>query len=141
MRLTWLKLGLLIVLSVAGTFSAPALDGALLIVNPSVVTESLSAKELKDIYTARTKYWDGGQAIVIVVMPDQTDAALEQASGMDGNQFKTFWERLAFSGRASEPERVGNTADLLAFVASTKGAIALVPNDAKLTGVKVIEIK
>jgi ABC-type phosphate transport system substrate-binding protein len=126
---------------VAGTLSALALDGAMLIVNPGVVTDSLSAKELKDIYTAKTKYWDDGQAIIIVVIPDKTDAALEQASGMDGNQFKTFWERLAFSGRGSEPERAGDTAALVAFVASTKGAIALVPADAALAGVKQIKIK
>lgn len=141
MKLFWLKIGLLIVLSVAGTRSALALDGALVIANPGVRADSLSANVLKDIYTARTKYWDDGQAIIIVVIPDKTDAALEQASGMDGNQFKTFWERLAFSGRGSEPERAGDTAALVAFVASTKGAIALVPADAALAGVKQIKIK
>jgi len=141
MKLFWLKIGLLIVLSVAGTRSALALDGALVIANPGVRADSLSANVLKDIYTARTKYWDDGQAIILVVLPDQTDAALEQASGMDANQFKTFWERLAFSGRGAEPERTGSTAALLAFVASTKGAMALVPADTKLTGVKVIEIR
>jgi ABC-type phosphate transport system substrate-binding protein len=141
MRLFWLKIGLMVSYLVAGTLSALALDGAMLIVNPGVVTDSLSAKELKDIYTAKTKYWDDGQAIIIVVIPDKTDAALEQASGMDGNQFKTFWERLAFSGRGSEPERAGDTAALVAFVASTKGAIALVPADAALAGVKQIKIK
>jgi ABC-type phosphate transport system substrate-binding protein len=141
MKLFWMKIGLLIVLSVTGTFSALALDGALVIANPGVGADSLSAKELKDIYTARTKYWDDGQAIIIVVMPDKVDAALQQASGMDGSQFKTFWERLAFSGRGSEPEKAGDTAALVAFVASTKGAIALVPADARLTAVKVIQIK
>jgi ABC-type phosphate transport system substrate-binding protein len=141
MKLFWLKIALLIVLSVAGTFSSLALDNALVIANPSVSADSLSAKELKDIYTARTKYWDDGQAIIIVVMSDKTDAALQQASGMDGSQFKTFWERLAFSGRGSEPEKVNDTAALVAFVASTRGAIALVPAGARLTSVKVMEIK
>ena len=141
MKLFWLKIALLIVLSVAGTFSSLALDNALVIANPSVSADSLSAKELKDIYTARTKYWDDGQAIIIVVMSDKTDAALQQVSGMDGSQFKTFWERLAFSGRGSEPEKVGDTAALVAFVASTRGAIALVPAGARLTSVKVMEIK
>jgi ABC-type phosphate transport system substrate-binding protein len=141
MRLFWLKIWLLTVLAFASAIRALALDGTLVIANPSVVADSLTMKELKDIYTARTKYWDDGQAIIIVVVPDKTDAALEQASGMDGNQFKTFWERLAFSGRASEPEKAGDTAALVAFVASTKGAIALVPADGPLAGVKKIELK
>jgi hypothetical protein len=45
------------------------------------------------------KYLDGGQNIVIVMLNDKTDAAVQQASGMEASQFKTFWQRLAFSGR------------------------------------------
>jgi ABC-type phosphate transport system substrate-binding protein len=137
----WLKIGLLTALLAAGSVRALALDGAVVIVNPSVTADSLSADELKNIYTARTRYWDDGRAIIIVVLPDKTDAALQQASGMDGSQFKTFWQRLAFSGRGSEPEKADDAAALVAFVAATKGAIALVPADAVLTGVKKIEIK
>jgi ABC-type phosphate transport system substrate-binding protein len=136
-----LKTGLLAILLVAGSIRALALDGAVLIANSSVTANSLSAGELKNIYTARTRYWENGQAIIIVVLPDKTDAALQQVSGMGGSQFKTFWQRLAFSGRGSEPEKAADAAALVAFVASTKGAVALVPMDATLTGVKKIEIK
>jgi ABC-type phosphate transport system substrate-binding protein len=141
MKSCFLKIGLLIALLSAGTFSALALDGAVVIANSSVAADSLSADDLKDIYTAKTKYWENGQAIIIVVLPDKTDAALQQASGMDGSQFKTFWQRLVFSGRGSEPKRAADAAALVALVASTKGAIALVPADADLKGVKIIEIK
>jgi len=136
-----LKIGLLATLLATGSLHALALDGAVVIANSSIVANSLSAEELKNIYTDRTKYWDDGQAIIIIVLPDQTDAALQHVSGMDGSQFKTFWQRLAFSGRGSEPEKADNAAALVAFVASTKGAIAIVPADAVLTGVKKIEIK
>jgi ABC-type phosphate transport system substrate-binding protein len=136
-----LKPWLLAALLVAGTFRAWALDGAVVIANSSVAADGLSADELKDIYTAKTKYWDNGHAIIIVVLPDKTDAALQQVSGMDGSQFKTFWQRLVFSGRGSEPKKASDAAALVAMVASTKGAIALVPADAELSGVKTIEIK
>jgi len=136
-----LKLGLVLVLLASGAFDALAFDGVVLIANSSVPVDSLSADALKDIYTAKTKYWAGGRAIIIVVLPDKTDAALEQASGMDGSQFKTFWQRLMFSGRGSEPKDAVDAAALVALVASTQGAIALVPADAALTGVKKIEIK
>jgi ABC-type phosphate transport system substrate-binding protein len=136
-----LKLGLFAALLVAGSFRALAQDGAVLIANASVAADSLSAGALKDIYTAKTKYWDDGQAIIIVLLPDKTDVALQQVSGMNGNQFKTFWQRLTFSGRGSEPEKADDAAALVALVASTKGAIALVPMDAKLIGVKKIEVK
>lgn len=134
------KLGLWIALLLAGA-SARALDGAIVIANSSVAADSLTADALKDIYTGKTKYWDGGQAVVIAVLPDKTDAALQQACGMDSSSFKTFWQRLAFSGRGQEPKRAGNAAELVALVASTKGAIAIAPADAALSGVKKIEIK
>jgi ABC-type phosphate transport system substrate-binding protein len=137
----WLKIGLLVVLLAARAVRALALDGAVVIVNSKVAADSLSADELKAIYTARTEYWDDGQAVVIAVLPDKTDAALQQASGMEASQFKTFWLRLEFSGRGSPPKKANDAAALVALVASTQGAIALVPADATLTGVKKIKIK
>ncbi len=136
-----LRLGLLCVALLAGPFSARALDGAVVIANASVAADSLSADALKDIYTGKTKYWDGGQAVIIAVLPDKTDAALQQACGMDSSSFKTFWQRLAFSGRGAEPKRAEDAASLVALVASTKGAIAIVPADAALSGVKKLDIK
>jgi ABC-type phosphate transport system substrate-binding protein len=141
MKLFSLKTGLFVALLVAGSLRALALDGAVVIANSSVAADSLSADALKDIYNAKTKYWDGGQAIIIAVLPDKTDAALQQASGMEVSQFKTFWQRLAFSGRGQEPKQADDAAALVAYVASTKGAIAIVPADAVLTGVKKIEVK
>jgi hypothetical protein len=86
-------------------------------------------------------YWEGGQRVVITVLADKTDAALKEVSGMDASQFKTFWQRLAFSGRGQPPRKANDAASLVALVASTKGAIALVPADAELKGVKKIEVK
>jgi len=134
-------LGLLGFILAVGEFRALALDGAVVIANPGVAADSLTADSIKDIYTAKTKYWDGGQAIVIAVLPDKTDAALQQASGMEAGQFKTFWQRLAFSGRGQEPKTAADAGALVALVAANKGAIAIVPADTALTGVKKIEIK
>ena len=141
MKSRLLKLGWLTAFLLTSIFSAVALDGAMVITNPSVAADSLTAVELKDIYTAKTKYWGDGQAIIIVLLPVQTDVALQQASGMDASQFKTFWQRLTFSGRGSEPIRAADAAALIALVASTKGAIAIVPAGVELAGVKQINIQ
>jgi ABC-type phosphate transport system substrate-binding protein len=135
------KAGLLLAVLLAGILPVRALDGAIVIANSGVAADSLSADALKDIYSGKTKYWDGGQNIVIVVINDKTDAALQQASGMEASQFKTFWQRLAFSGRGQEPKHVDDAAAAVALVAGTKGAIALVPADTAVNGVKKVEIK
>ena len=136
-----LKIGLGAALLATGTFSALGLEGAVVIANSDVAADSLSADALKDIYTAKTKYWGDGQAVIIIVLPGKTDAALQQASGMEASQFRTFWLRLTFSGRGQQPRKANDVAALMALVASTKGAIALVPADTKLKDVKKIEIK
>ena len=122
-----------------GAVQSWALDG-IVIVNEGVSASSVSASALKDLYTGKTTYWEGGQSVVIA-FNEKTAAALKEASGMDASQFKTFWQRLAFSGRGQQPKKVDDTAALVALVASTKGAIAIVPADANLKGVKKLEIK
>jgi ABC-type phosphate transport system substrate-binding protein len=116
-----------------------ALDGVI-IANEGVPVSSLSAAAIKDIYNGKTTYWEGGQSITIVVS-DKTESALKEVSGMDNSQFKTFWQRLAFSGRGQQPKKADDAAALVSQVASTKGAIAIAPADADLKGVKKIEIK
>ena len=121
------KVGLFAAVLLAGILPVRALDGAIVIANSSLAADSLTADALKEVYTGKTKYWEGGQNIVIVVLSDKTDAAVQQASGMEASQFKTFWQRLAFSGRGQEPKHADDAAAVVALVASTKGAIAIVP--------------
>lgn len=135
-----LKIGLVCAALISLSSEAFALDGAVVVVNEGVPVTSLSASALKDILNGKTTYWEGGQNVTIA-FSEKTDAALKEASGMDASQFKTFWQRLAFSGRGQQPKKVDDSAALVALVASTKGAIAIVPADAELKGVKKLEVK
>jgi ABC-type phosphate transport system substrate-binding protein len=128
-------------LLVASIGSALALDGAIIIAHPSVAADTLDAAALKDLYTGKKMFWDGGKAVVIVVLASKTDAALAQVSGMEANAFKTHWQRLGFSGRGLPPKRAETPEALVSTVASTPGAIAIAPTDAALKDVKKIEVK
>lgn len=135
------KLSLLGALLLATAIPAFAADGFVVIANDSAPSASLTAAQVKDIYTGKTMYWDGGAAVTIVYIADKTDAALKEHSGMDTSAFKTFWQRLAFSGRGQAPKKADDAAAAVALVAATKGAICIVPADADLKGVKKIEVK
>jgi ABC-type phosphate transport system substrate-binding protein len=145
MKNIFLKIGLVCTVLLACELQASAFDGVVVIVNDGAPTNSISAAALKDIYTGKTTYWADGQSVVIVLLADgtggKTDAALEEASGMDASHFRTFWQRMVFSGRGQQPQKFGDTVALVAYVAATKGAIALAPADADLKGVKKLEIK
>ena len=145
MKSIFLKIGLACAVLLAGALPAAALDGVMVIANKNVAADSISAAALKDIYTGKTTYWPDGQSVKLAVLDDQitdkTDAALAEVSGMDASHFKTFWQRMVFSGRGQQPKNANNAAALVAYVASTKGAIAIVLANADLKGVKIIEIK
>ena len=111
------------------------------VANNSVAAASLDKAALKDTLTGKTPYWPGGDSVTIIVLTDKTDAGIEEATGMSASAFKTFWQRLAFSGRGKQPKTADTVEKLLTMVAETKGAIALVPSGTALTGVKKIEVK
>jgi len=122
----------------AGVLHAGSLTGMVVIANEGVGVDHISAAALRNVYTGRTTYWQGGDHVVIAVCDGMTDEALNEVSGMDPSEFRTFWQRLVFSGRGEEPRTAADANDLVKFVASTKGAIALVPSDAQLKGVKTL---
>lgn len=140
MKTTPWKIGLALASALLVSSSAVALDG-IVIANESVAASSIEAGALKDIYTGKTMYWEGGAAIVIVVVGDKTDAALQAASGMGASQFKTHWQRLGFSGRGQPPKKADDVEKAIALVSSTKGAVAIVPAGTDAKGVKKIEVK
>jgi ABC-type phosphate transport system substrate-binding protein len=138
------KISLVCAVLLVAVLPAAALDGVVVIVNQGVAADSISAAALRDIYTGKTQYWPDGQSVDIALLDDDagtTDAALNEVSGMGASHFRTFWQRMVFSGRGQQPDRFGDAAALVAFVASTKGAIAIVPADADLKGVKKLEVK
>ena len=145
MKIFFLKIGTACALLLACVLPAAALDGVVVIANISVPVDSIRAADLKDIYTGRTTYWQDGQSVGIVLLADETSGdktgvALNEVSGMNASQFRTFWQRMVFSGRGQQPRKADNAASVVALVASTKGAIALVPSDIGLKGVKIIEV-
>jgi hypothetical protein len=131
---------LLATCALAGGLRLAALD-AVVVVNNDVSVSELSAAALKDFLTGKSMYWDGGVAVTIITAGDKADAALEAACGMGSSAFKTHWQRLAFSGRGQPPKKADDADKALATVASTKGAIAVLPAGTEPKGVKKIEIK
>jgi hypothetical protein len=60
---------------------------------------------------------------------------------MDGSGFRTYWQRLVFSGRGQEPRKVDDVSGLVRLVSETRGAIALAPAGCAAAGVQVLEVK
>ena len=143
MKTSWIKLLTVGTLTLgASALRLPAADApAAVIVHEGVTAASLDKTALKDILLGKTAYWEGGLGIIIIVVPDKTEAALQETTGMSASQFRTHWQRLTFSGRGKQPKEADAAEKVVALVAQTKGAIALVPAGTPLQGVKKIELK
>jgi ABC-type phosphate transport system substrate-binding protein len=140
MKMTNLKRWAVLSVMLFTTVKLYALD-AVVIANDSVSVTQLSPAALKAIYTGKTMYWEGGQGISLVVAEGPSEVVLQEASGMGSTQFRTHWQRLAFSGRGQPPKKVDDVQKAVALVKATRGAIAILPAGTDIKGVRKLEVK
>ena len=118
--------------------SANSFGGGNIVVNPSN-QNSLDSSSLSSILIGKKNFWDGGKEVLIAVLKGdaEADATLKEVTGMDGNRFKSHWQRLAFSGRGRMPKQFKDASELVEYVSSNDGAIGIVPSSADASSVKV----
>lgn len=109
------------------SFSTQA--GIAVIANKSV-TADVSASQLAQLYTNRAS--DLG---LTPVNQSETPTGLyfhDNVLKKSPSQMKAFWSKLVFTGKGTPPKEFKTDEEVLAFVASTPGAIGYV-DDSKVT--------
>ena len=114
-----------------------------IIANPSVTASSISADELKGVFLAtKTSLSDGSHVEPVLEKDGATHAAfLKTYIGKTGSALDTYYRSLVFTGKASMPKTFATDAQVIEYVAKTKGAIGYVDAAATASGVKTFEIK
>ena len=114
-----------------------------IIVNNDNPVETISKKELSNIFLKKKTSWNDGSSITPVDLDTRstTRAAFtleihEQSIG----SIRSYWQQAAFSGSATAPLERKSDADIIAFVQSYPGAIGYVSNTADISGVKVLTV-
>jgi len=69
------------------------------------------------------------------------EAFVKEYLGKTDSALQTYYRSLVFTGKASMPKTLGADADVVAYVAKTKGAIGYVSSGANTVGVKILEVK
>ena len=130
---------------IAGIFAAANLRAAdiKVIANPSVGASSVSADELKGVFLAtKTSFSDGSHVEPVLEKGGAAhDAFLREYLGKTDAALQTYYRSLVFTGKASMPKTVGSDAEVVAYVAKTKGAIGYVSAGADTAGVKVLGVQ
>ena len=114
-----------------------------LIANSSVGASSVSADELKSVFLiTKTSLSDGSHVEPVLAKGGPThEAFIKDYLGKTDAALQTYYRSLVFTGKASMPKAAGTDAEIIAYVAKTKGAIGYVSASASADGVKTLEVK
>jgi len=114
-----------------------------IVANQSVGASSVSADELKGVFlVTKTSLSDGSHVEPVLEKGGAThEAFIKEYLGKSDSALQTYYRSLVFTGKASMPKTRGTDADVVGYVAKTKGAIGYVGAEADTTGVKTLEVK
>jgi len=121
-------------------FSAAAVDFKV-IANSSVTANSVSAGDIQDVFLLDKDSLGGSHVEPVLAKSGATHEALLKVLGKNDAALQAFYRGLVFTGKASMPKSLASDAEIVAYVAKTKGAIGYVSNAAPLEGVKVLTVK
>lgn len=112
-----------------------------IITNPGTEIPPLKKKDIKDIFTGKRTRWNGSGKITIAILEDSETHSefLREFVKKTPSQFRNYWRRKVFTGEGTFPRTFGSEAELMDFVAATKGAVGYIGSPPK-KNVKVIEI-
>jgi len=113
-----------------------------LIANSSVGASTISGDELKSVFLiTKTSLGDGSHVEPVLLKSGAThEAFVKQYLGKSDSALQTYYRGLVFTGKGSMPKELSTDAEVVAYVAKTKGAIGYVSSGTAAGGVKTIEV-
>lgn len=104
--------------------------------------EPISEETFKAMLIGKEKFWSSGSEVTIALLKSdpEVEATLTRYSGMTASKFKNHWQRMAFSGRGKMPKLFDSIEELIEYVNSHEGAIAIVPSGAKADRLRRLDL-
>ncbi len=124
---------LLTLLVVAGSsvVSAQEIDtktGGLLIINSQVKEAKLTKAGVASIFLGKKTTYSDKSKVVLATLKEGTPHTgfLKTYLGKTPSQFKNYWKKLVFTGKAKQPKAFKTEKELVEYVGKTKGAIGYI---------------
>lgn len=125
---------------------APAFADVAVIVHPDCPVQSMTPRQVSDLYLGRTRSFEMGDqsnSVLAAIYEQPMDSVARETffrtlNGMRISQVNAYWARLRFSGEMLPPSSLSDMRSAMEVVAHNKNAIAYV--DAKMVNrtVKVV---
>ncbi len=123
--------------------SANALAGDVkVIANPSIKADKISGAELKSVFLEEELSLADGTHVEPVHEKDGAvrKAFLREYLNRPDDDLQMYYRALVFTGRGSMPKELSSDAEVVAYVARTRGAIGYVSMESATDGVKTLAI-
>ncbi len=124
------------------TTSAFAAD-VKVIANSSVGASEISSDDLKQVFLETKTSLPGAGHVEPVLAKSGAahDEFLKDYVSKSDSALSTYYRSLAFTGKGAMPKSFGSDADIVSYVAKTKGAIGYVGSATATAGVKTLAVK
>ncbi len=113
-----------------------------LIANAGIKTEAISSGEIKNIFLLKRNSLDDGTHVEPVLRKggQSHEKFVKEFLDMSEEGLTTYYRTLVFTGRGSMPREFSSDADVVGFVAKTKGSIGYVSEETNTDAVRVLVI-
>lgn len=116
--------------------------GVKVIANSSVSDTTVSADDLRGVFLQEKDSLSGSHVEAVIEKGGPAhEAFLKQYLDKSDSALQSYYRSLVFTGKGSMPKTVGSDAEMVAYVAKTKGAIGYIGGDAPAEGVKTLQVK
>lgn len=119
--------------------TAPVRADIAVIVHAANPVQSLTVRQVAELYLGRTRAFESGQYAVVVDHAREDPVRVrffKDISGMSLGQVTAFWSRLKFTGQVQPPQTLEDDAAVLEYVRTNAGAIGYV-GTSSIGGAKV----
>ena len=111
------------------------------IANPSVRADSISASDLRSVFLEEKSLLAGSHVEPVLARGGPAhDVFLRLYLGRTDSDLQTYYRSLVFTGRGAMPRTLSSDAEIVAYVARTRGAIGYLNPEASADGVRVLTI-
>jgi len=115
--------------------AAPAMAEVVVVVNPKAAESSMTKDQVAQFFLGKSS------AMTPVDQPDSAPVRAEfykKVTDKDASQVKSLWSKLVFTGKATMPKEVADSAAVKKAVAADPKAIGYIEKSAVDASVKVI---
>jgi ABC-type phosphate transport system substrate-binding protein len=137
-----LIVGCLAIVAIAASTGAHS-GNVKVIANSKVSVDAISVDELKDVFLqSKSSLSDGTQVHPVLEKGGPAhETFLKQYLGKTDAALQTYYRGLVFTGKAPMPKMFDSDAEVITYVAKTKGAIGYVSSATSTEGVKTLVVK